>query len=478
MPLPAPSNFDPHDPALLEAVRARALERGTDCYAVGGYVRDRLLGRPAFDLDLVVPTDPEPLGRDLARMWGGHCVVLDAGHGIVRVALGAGRNVDLARFQAPRLEDDLRLRDLALNAIALPLVVAGAIAPLEPIDPTGGCSDLEKRVVRAIAAENLLADPVRFLRIFRFAAQLDFAIEDRTLEWAEMYRRRILEAPAERTSAEFFKIVGLKASFRWIERLFGVGYLDILFPELPMLRRVPPEPGECLDGVALGLEAYRRLEDLLADPEAVFPRQAPRLGATLHAAMGQDLTREQLLKLAALLHAVGKPFVMTHEPDGRRDFPEHVPESARRLETIARRLKLSARARVELGLLAKAQQLPWELDPADPVDCYRLFQVTGASTWAAVLLAWALRAAHGHAVPTEHLASFVEAYLRPDRAWVDPPRWLDGRALMQALSLPAGPQVGQLLEALLVAQLRGEIHSRDEALAWARAHGPDPEARP
>lgn len=449
------------DAALLAVIVRCAQEQGTDCHAVGGYVRDRLLGRVAPDLDLVVPGDPVPLARRLARELGGPCVVLDAEHGIARVLGPGGVTVDLARAQAPTLVEDLRSRDLTINAMALPLVVDGVACEAPAlVDPTGGQADLAAGVIRAIAAENLVADPVRLLRVFRFAAQLDFAIAPLTLDWLEMFRRRLLEAPGERVHVELFKILALPRAQRWVERLFGVGYLDVLFPELPMLRRVPPAPGSGLDGVARALEHHRAVAELLRGLEVLLPELAVPLGVHLGLELGQGVRRRELLQLAALLHEVGEPFGMAFDADGTRTFAPHAAESGRRLEAIARRLKLSAPARTLLGTVGRLQHEPLTLDVSDPVATHHFFRAAGAASPEVLLLA---RAVDPEAA--ERVDALLAAYHRPGR---EPVRLLDGQEVMAELGLAPGPGVGQWLEELLAAQLRGQVTTRGEAIAWLR----------
>lgn len=465
--------FIPLQPApLFEAVKRHAAALGVDVWLVGGYVRDALIGRGSLDADLITAGDPAPLGRAIAQDLKGHYVLLDADFGVARVVLPDGAVLDLARLQGDTVEEDLRRRDLTINAIALPLVQNGqALLDAPLIDPTGGLADLDARSVRAVSLENLVADPVRLIRVLRFAATLDFGIAFETLEWVETYKRKLLEAANERTTAELLKILELPDAYRWIERLFGLGVLGVLTPEFTMLKRVPVIAGRFLDGLAHALERTRRVERLVAEREARWPAHADAIRRDLGAPLGAGSTPGALVKLAALLLDVGRPFTLAYDPDGAVTFEGHPSEGATRMAAIAERLKLSAKAATFLEKLVLHQQAPSGLDPKDPVALYRLFRTLGEASPGLLLVALADReAALGRRDPDMEARTglALEGYFRADRALTAPQRLLDGQGLMAALGLKPGKHIGLLLERVLEAQLRGEVSTRDEAIALAR----------
>lgn len=471
MPLSAqPPGIPLHPAPLFDVLKEQAIRLGGDLWVVGGYVRDAILGRAQLDVDLITGGDPEALGKAIARALSGHYVLLDAAFGISRVVLGSGGVVDLARLQGATLADDLFNRDLTINAIALPLVQAGqVVASREPVDPTGGLRDLAGRVVRAISDDNLVADPVRLLRVFRFAATLDFTIDFETLSWVETYKRKLLDVAAERTTAELLKILALPAAYPWIERLFGMGVLMVLLPEFAMLARLQ---GPCSNGQVHALETARLVEVL-----PWLGAHAAEVQAELERDLGGGATPWTVLKLAALVHEVGKPFCTVYAEDQRVTYEGYETEGAKRAEAVANRLKLSAKARDFLTRLVQLQRSPEALarTPDDPVALYRFFRAAGDASVALLLLSRALqRAARGPAAEELEAAlpAILAAYFRPDAAFTAPERLVDGTELMRALGLKPGKHVGTLLEQILEAQLSGEIASREAAIAWAAAHLP------
>lgn len=440
----------------LDVIRRHAIAQQVEVWLVGGAIRDALLDRPQLDLDLITSVFPEALGRAISKELGGQFVVLDPDFGVVRIVLGEGPVLDLTRMQTETVELDLRRRDLTINAIALPLVVAGEVAA-EPtlIDPTGGLGDLERKLIRAVSIDNLIADPVRLIRIFRFAAILDFPIDIETLLWVDICKQDLLDSAFERTTAELLKILNVPHAMNWLERLYGVGLLGLMLPEFDQLTPSPPIQAVC--GVAFALEVVRHTEDLLQTLE-------PELGHVLKGALDGDATQSSILKLAALLLEVGSP------PSGA------AAEGLAIIGSIAQRLKLSSKAREFLIKLIKLQDEADALttDPTEPVALYRFFRSAKEATVAVLLLALAQHRATGvlSAAGLEDLerriALILEAYFRPDQAFTNPSRLVDGHTLMKELNLKPGRLVGQLLEAVLEAQLRQEIENQAEAIRFAR----------
>lgn len=475
MPLPSIPSAIPLSPEpVFAALCEAAIAHRSDLYLVGGYVRDACLGRAPLDIDVITSESPFELGRSVSRVLGGHFVVLDADFGVGRLVLPGDRVVDLARMQAETIEADLCRRDLTLNAIALPLVQAGQrVQAPRLLDPTGGLRDLESRVVRAVALENLLADPVRLIRILRFGAVLDFKIDFETLAWLETFKRKLLDTAAERTTAELLKILALPAALPWIERLFGLGVLGLLVPEFTMLGRLPADPNASLDACAKALETARQFETILSALREAFPAHSEAIERHLASDLGSGAHEQELSKLSTLLLEIGKPFCRAYDAQGHLSYDDHEAEGARRVAAVADRLKLSAKAKTFLSTIVAHQQQAHRLllTPCDPVAQHRLFRSAGDASVALLLIILAEHRATqppGALEATKQAISLIlDAYFRPDGALTHPQRLLDGKELMRALGLTPGKQVGVLLEEVLAAQLRGEVRTKDEAIAWA-----------
>ncbi len=167
-------------PSLADSVIAFIRKQERPAWLVGGFVRDRLLGRDSHDLDLIVPDGGIRLARAVALAFGGASFVLDdvrdVGRAIVSEPKGESLDVDVARLRLPDLLDDLALRDFTVNAIAMDINVA------EPalFDPFDGRADLSRGLLRAVTEGAFRDDPLRMLRGARMVAELGFRIEDAT----------------------------------------------------------------------------------------------------------------------------------------------------------------------------------------------------------------------------------------------------------------------------------------------------------
>lgn len=179
-----------------------AAAHGRELALVGGWVRDRLLGRTSPDWDLVVTGDPKPLVKALvAGQGGGPFVPLDEGFGIYRTRLKGGLELDFAQAVGGSVMADLARRDLTINAMAVDLATG------DFLDPLGGLADLRAGVVRAPSRANLEDDPLRLVRIYRFAAVLGFAVDPATAAWAAALTPRIAEPAGERVLQELAKLL-------------------------------------------------------------------------------------------------------------------------------------------------------------------------------------------------------------------------------------------------------------------------------
>src|SRR5439155_9676987 len=173
-------------------------------WVVGGSVRDALLGRPVRDVDLAVEGSAEDAARRVARAAGGPAFPLSETFGAWR-AVGGDWICDVSPLQAPTIEQDLELRDFSVNAMAVPLEHAPADAAL--IDPTGGGSDLERRVLRvlggpAVEDSAYARDPLRPLRLARLATELGFQPDPETERLTTEAAPRVRLASPERVFAE------------------------------------------------------------------------------------------------------------------------------------------------------------------------------------------------------------------------------------------------------------------------------------
>jgi poly(A) polymerase len=457
--------------ARLGAARA-ALGPRTG-WVVGGTVRDALLGRPLAELDLVVAEDPGAAARELARASGGHAFELSEKFGAWRVVDRDGALLaDITPLRGGSIEADLALRDFTVNAIATPLD-GGKL-----LDPTGGLADIEGGILRAVGERSFRDDPLRTMRMARFAAELGFEVEERTVALARASAPALAAVAPERSFYELRKLVTAPDPLTGLRLMEATSVLGAVLPELVALKGVEQNPYHHLDVWGHTLEVLEQVLAVERDLVETFGEHAEAVRRELDRPLADELTRGEALRLGALLHDVGKPATRAVSPEGRVLFWGHDRLGADMSRDIARRLRASAATgeylaqlalhHLRLGFLVHERPLARRhiyayMRACEPVA----LEVTVLTT--ADRLATRGERTRPQAIE-DHLVLAREV-VGEALAWrADPPRPpVTGEELMDALGIEPGPEVGRLLEELREAAFAGEVESKEDALRLARS---------
>ncbi len=414
--------LSPHTwPFALEWLPANA-------YLVGGNVRDALLGRQAeyLDLDFVMPQATVETARAIATHYQAGFVLLDAERQIARVVF-RGATVDFAQQVGDTLESDLQRRDFTVNAIAYDPITDRII------DPVQGYADLQRRLIRMIAPENLKEDPLRLLRAYRQAAQLGFVLEPQTQATVQHLAELLQDIAPERVQAELNYLLGSAAGTPFLTAAWHDGLLHDWLPHTtaPRLAWVA-----AIDHWAIALS-----------------QQWPTLATYLY---GWVKDQQKVSGAGRSWLRIAKLTCLT-APDPALAEPE------------LWRLKY-CRAEVQ-AVLTVLRQMPhlytvidaWQGSvPPSRKAQYYFFQKVGTAFPAVVLLGLA------QGVGLGAIAPLIEHYLDPADPVAHPQPLLSGRDLMQALGLHPSPHIGKLLDAIQLAQAEGTLTTQQEALTLAR----------
>src|SRR4051794_13371808 len=305
---------------VLTELGARFTAAGFEAHLVGGSVRDALLaagsgssGVPG-DLDVTTDARPEQV-LDLLRGWAGSTWNTGIAFGTVGAEV-RGVRLEITTFRADRydresrnpevawgtsLVDDLARRDFTVNAMAVSLGADRTVT-----DPFGGLGDLLARRLRTpgAAADSFADDPLRMLRAVRFVAQLGLVPVEDVVEAMTAMSPELGRITAERVQHEFSRTLLNPAPRAALELFISTGLADVVLPELSALRMEIDEHHQHKDVYTHSLTVLDQAIALeKADPDAPSP----------------DL----VLRLAALLHDIGKPATRRHEPRGRVSFHHH-----------------------------------------------------------------------------------------------------------------------------------------------------------
>jgi len=420
--------------------------RGHQAWVVGGCVRDHLLGRPVADWDVCTTALPKELLRTFPKAiptgiaHGTVTVVREGAHYEVTTLRGEagysdGRRPDAVFF----LEDitaDLARRDFTVNAIAYsPL--ADAL-----VDPFDGRGDLRRRVLRAVGdpAQRFGEDGLRILRGARFAATLEFDLDDATERAMEGAIEVFRKVSAERVRAEWMKTMKARSPSRAFEVMQRRGVLAVVSPELTACVGCPQEPGRDGDVWRHSLRAL----------DAVPPGDAA-------------------LRVAALLHDIGKPPTRV-DGAGGPSFPAHDRVGAELAEAWLRAWRFSNDERARITH-AVAHHVPGYTDAWGDGDVRRWLQrVTPAAVGDVLALARASAAAEGRdGGDLDALSRRAEAARAGGAALTQRDLAVDGTALMKELGLKPSKQLGVLLASLLARAVDDpSVNTREGLLAIAR----------
>jgi poly(A) polymerase len=437
----------------------------TGAWIVGGALRDELLGRPVRDVDMVVAGDPERAARETAARVGGPVFRLSEAFGAWRVIdRRDGRVFDFSPLQGGTIEEDLARRDFTVNAMARPREGG------ELIDPFGGRADLESRTLRVLGAQAYESDPLRPLRLVRFASELGFTSDPETERLTRDAAPRVARAAGERVFAELRRLViadGVLDALRLGDRL---GVLAGVLPELVALHAVEQSHYHHLDVYDHTLEVLSQLIGLECEV-------SPRLRSVLDEPLADELTRGQALRFGALLHDIGKPPTREVRQDGRVTFMRHDRIGEEMVRAVCRRLRTSERLARFLAALTRQHLVLGFLVHERPLDrrqIYRYLARTSPVEVEVTLLSCADRLATGGrkaAQATEAHLELAGELMEAALDWREhgpPVLPLRGDELASELALEPGPELGRLIDELTEAVYAGEATTRGEAVELAR----------
>jgi poly(A) polymerase len=455
------------DPLAL----AREALHGRGAWLVGGAVRDRLLGRATFDLDVVVVGPVEPAAKALGRAGVAAAFPLSDAFGVWRVvAHDRGWQVDLLPVNGVTIEEDLAARDFTVNAIAEPL--AGG----EAIDPFGGREDLAAGRLRMVSARAFAADPLRVLRAARLACELHLEPDPDTRASAAAEAGALSEVAPERVFGELKRIVVAPEALRGLAEMDRLGATPIVLPELEALRGVEQSAYHHLDVYDHTLAVLEQAMAIERDPERVFGDQAGDVAGLLAEPLADDLDHAGALRFGALLHDAAKPATRAVTPEGRVTFIGHDRVGADLSRAVLARLRASERLRAHVAALTLNHLRLGFLVHRQPVDRRAIYGYLTASTPVAadvtvlsVADRLATRGRKSDEAITKHVAlarRMIAEALRFERE--RPAPLMRGDDLAAELGIGPGPEVGRLLDELAEAQFAGEVTTRDEALRFVR----------
>lgn len=316
-------------------------DAGHELAVVGGPVRDALLGRTTHDLDFTTDADPDEILRIVTPI---STAQWDIGRAFGTVgARIRGEQVEITTYRADAydgetrkpvvafgdsLESDLVRRDFTVNAMAL------RVPGPQLVDPHGGIEDLVAGVLRTPTDARISFgdDPLRMLRAARFSSQLGFTVDADAVAAISDLRETLGIVSPERIQGELVRLLQTDDPVRGLRLLVDTGLIDLFLPEVPALR--------------LEVDEHHHHKDVYEHSLTVL-RQAIELERTRHPDAAPDVP----LRLAALLHDIGKPATRRLEPGGAVTFHHHDVKGSRMARKRLRELRFDSATIESVALL-------------------------------------------------------------------------------------------------------------------------------
>jgi poly(A) polymerase len=428
------------DKAVVIVKRLR--ENGYESYLAGGCVRDRLLNKPPQDYDITTSAKPDavagifPQTVPVGAQFGVMLVVVDGEPFEVATFRHDGPYLDGRHPSEVRygsLRDDILRRDFTINGMVYD--------PIEDrvIDLVEGKKDLERRSIRAIgeARERFEEDRLRMVRAVRFAASLDFTIEEKTLAAIGDLASTVGQISWERIGEEITRVLTEGGARKGFELLDATGLLSQIMPEVAAMKGIEQSPDYHPEG-----DVFTHTILLLSQ------LQAPA----------------ETLAYGCLLHDVGKP-VCIQRTSERLTFYGHTEKGAAMAEEIMKRLKRSRTTWERVAYLVRNHLRHTQAPNMRLGTLKRFLGEEGIDELLELTRIDAL-SSNGdlqyYRFCRQKLAEFKEEEIHPAPL-------LRGQDLL-ALGLSPGPGFGEILKQVEEAQLGGELNSREQALAWVAQH--------
>jgi tRNA nucleotidyltransferase (CCA-adding enzyme) len=371
-----------------------------ELYLVGGYIRDAFRGIESRDRDYVLRGGILPFVRSIQNVIGGSIVVFKMKN-TIRLALNNRHTFDFSQIQN-KIEDDLSKRDFTINALAW--------SPVKGlIDLYDGISDLEKSVISCISQRNMIDDPLRMLRAYRFSAELNGTIDSTTRQIIKRHHKRILAVSNERITLEMFHLLNAQQSSNCIKMAFEDGLLiDLIFSSINELEN--------------NIKALDNFEN------RILHLLSKKIKVRLHDIFAQNLTYKGLLCLHILL-----------KDSDQEKMPSRLTMSKR----IISRIKAVSNGIRRLTNLRK-------------ITSHSLFEIFRNSGEAAVDICI-----------VSNKLNLLRDLSRFRRVWKK--GLLTSEEAINLSEIKTGIDVGRMLLLLKMAEFGGRLKSRREAIAYIKS---------
>ena len=464
-----------------------------EIYAIGGYLRDKLISKFNKDLDFVVKKNSIKAAREIADFFGGDFYTLDNKRETARALIPFENQqliVDVALINGENIFDDLRKRDFTLNAMAINL-----IEPDKIIDPLGGQVDLQLKKLIPCSKSSFSDDPVRTLRAVRFIQNLGLDFDQNIKPAIISASKNLHKISAERIRDELCQILGLSGLDRSYELLAEFGLITQVFPEISNLKEIAPKIPHMHDALTHSLRVSELIRFFLDcifnteeksenkfinDIQLLIDNYKDSMIKLLNKFDKLNFSIYPLMALTALYHDSAKQNILPVEEEGKIVFPDHAKKSAEIVRTRMSALAFSnedinfVETIIRYHMSGYLKSIGEDDNPNRGIYCY--FQETGDL---GVLLGFFhladLIATYEETLSSIRWRSALNTMERILDRWfnhfeevISPTRLITGDELIKEFGMNPGRKIGQILDRIREEQAAGILSEKKLALDFAK----------
>lgn len=432
------------------------IELTDDLYLVGGSVRDYLLKKDCYDYDFAIQDRTIEIGKLLANKTKGSFFILDYERETIRVVWnieGKLFNFDIAKIIGETIENDLILRDLTFNSIGLKvteenyknIVNLQSIDQKDMIDPTAGIKDLQAGLIKTYKKQNLLDDPLRMVRVFRFYTKLDFEIESNVLIFISEIADQIKIIAKERILKELYDLLAFNHSYKSFEKMFESKLLENIFSDIAFDKNKFIEAIESIKEIEKQIDLINSNQKIEDNSLKIFSEELNKYLANL---LILNKTINEAIKLAILFYHIKSENLSNSEylkklENYLKSFTFSVNEQKFILRTVRYSLDFE-----------KFEQLTF-----DRKSLYLFFKERKDELISNLLVTYI----NGDKIIQNKVIELLEIYFE-DKILSIQPEIINGDQIMKHFNLKPGRIIGELLEKVRQWQAEKIIIDYDQAI--------------
>ena len=444
----------------------------SDVYLVGGAVRDFIVSpdKEIFDRDIIVDgMEAKFVAQKLVKCLDATFIELDAESKIYRLVLSDKKNyIDITNPIENSLEKDIKRRDLTINSLCYNIKTG------EIVDFLNGKKDLENKVIKIISEKNVVDDPLRILRAYRFMSTLGFSLDKESEKILKKHVQKIKLPANERKIVEIIKLFGGDYCDTTLLKMDEIGLLNLLFPVIDDVKKVPKNSHHHLDLFHHSIETVRQIQILYEKSPTEVKKHLKSID------FGAE-KRLSHLKLAGFLHDIGKFSTWTIEDNGRHRFIKHDIVGSEMSFNILRKMGFSKKQNDYISKMIKFHIYPASVVSSPDLSekiMMRFVRKMDTNSIDVIMLSMADRLSARGPMITEEIVSrninglkrLLEYYISVKDTLKPLEKIISGQEIMQILNIHPSPILGKIIDEIHELQLSQELNTHEDAVLFVKRY--------